>query len=202
MIPILFHHAPSAPKPNKDASPQQLTQHREQQKQMRLNAQALEQMKRLRQRCPAGRSLIFCGDGSYTNTTIVKNLPGQCTYIGRIRKDAKLHHPPAVVEGKPNGRPRCYGAVAPTPEQLRTDNTQPWQTVRAFAAGRHHDIRVKTLERVLWRKIGTRQTHRVVVIAPLGYRLTQAAKLLYRAPAYLICTDPKLPIETLVQAYL
>lgn len=202
MVPILFHHAPSAPKPNKYASLQQLTQHREEQKQMRLNAQALEQMKLLRQRCPAGRSLIFCGDGSYTNTTIVKNLPGQCTYIGRIRKDAKLHHPPEAVEGKINGRPRCYGAVAPTPEQLRTDNTQPWQTVRAYAAGRAHDIRIKTLDGVLWRKTGTGQTHRVVVIAPLGYRLTQGAKLLYRAPAYLICTDPNLPIETLVQAYL
>jgi len=101
MIPIIFHHAPSAPKPPKDASPEQLTQHGEQRKQMRLNAQALEQMKLLGERCPATRSLIFCGEGSYT---IVKNLPVQCTYIGRIRKDAKRHHLPGVVEAKINGR--------------------------------------------------------------------------------------------------
>jgi len=31
---------------------------------------------------------------------------------------------------------------------------------------------------------------------------TKGAKLLYRAPAYLIYTDPNLSIETLVQAYL
>lgn len=202
MVPILFHHAPSAQKPVKNASPEQLSWQREEQKQRRLNAQALEQMKLLRERCPSTRSMIFCGDGSYTNTTIVKNLPEHCTYIGRIRKDAKLHHPPALQEGKPNGRPRCYGPAAATPEQLRTDDTQPWQSVRAFAAGREHDIRIKTLDHVLWRKTGTRQTYRVIVIAPLGYRLTKGAKLLYRAPAYLICTDPNLPIETLVQAYL
>ena len=201
MIPIIFHHAPSAPKPTKDASPKQLTEQREQQKQMRLNAQALEQMKLLRQRCPGKRSMIFCGDGSYPNKTILKNLPSQCTYIGRIRKDAKLHHPPGIPQAKANGRPRRYGPSAPTPEQLRTDNAQPWQTVRAFAAGRQHDIRVKTLDTVFWRNTGTEQTHRVVVIAPLGYRLTRGAKLLYRAPAYLICTDPNLALETLVQAY-
>ena len=31
---------------------------------------------------------------------------------------------------------------------------------------------------------------------------TKGAKLLYRAPAYLIYTDPNLSIETLVQVYL
>jgi hypothetical protein len=202
MVPLLFHHAPSASKPTKDASPAQLALHREQAKQMRLNAQALEQMKRLRERCPAERAMIFCGDGSYTNTTVVKHLPPHCTYIGRIRKDAKLHYLPGPGTPKANGRPRCYGPAAPTPEELRTDDTIPWQGVRAFAAGKHHHIRVKTLDAVLWSKSGTQQTLRVVVIAPLGYRLSKGAKILYRAPAFLICTDPALPLEKLVQAYL
>ena len=41
-----------------------------------------------------------------------------------------------------------------------------------------------------------------MVIKPLGYRLRKGAKLLYREPAFLICTDPKLDLQTLVQAYV
>jgi hypothetical protein len=43
---------------------------------------------------------------------------------------------------------------------------------------------------------------RIVVIAPIGYRLRQGSRLLYRRPAYLICTDPDLPVERIVQEYL
>jgi hypothetical protein len=42
----------------------------------------------------------------------------------------------------------------------------------------------------------------LVVIRPLGYRLTIKSKILYREPAYLICTDNKLDLEKLIQAYL
>ena len=42
----------------------------------------------------------------------------------------------------------------------------------------------------------------VVVIKPLGYRLRIGSKLLYRQPAFLICTDPDLDVATLVQAYV
>jgi hypothetical protein len=42
----------------------------------------------------------------------------------------------------------------------------------------------------------------VVVIAPLGYRLHQGSKRRYRQPAYLICTDPTLPVQQVVQEYL
>jgi len=41
-----------------------------------------------------------------------------------------------------------------------------------------------------------------VVIAPVGYRLRQGARILYRQPAYLICTDPDLPVQKVVQYYL
>ncbi|MCF6312514.1 MAG: hypothetical protein L3J39_08685 [Verrucomicrobiales bacterium] len=43
---------------------------------------------------------------------------------------------------------------------------------------------------------------RIVVIAPLGYRLTKGGKVLYRQPAYLVCTDTKLPLKKLLQYYL
>ena len=62
------------------------------------------------------RILIVSGDGSYTTRDVVRNQPEKTIYIGRIRKDAKLCYPAVVATGKPVGRPRHYGAPAPTPE--------------------------------------------------------------------------------------
>ena len=41
-----------------------------------------------------------------------------------------------------------------------------------------------------------------MVIAPTGYRLTKNGKLLYRQPAYVICSDPQAPLEDIIQHYL
>jgi hypothetical protein len=90
----------------------------------------------------------------------------------------------------------------PTPEALRTDDTVAWQTVEAFAAGQRHTFRVKTLSPVLWRKSGAACPLRVIVIAPIGYRLRNGSRLLYRQPAFLICTDPDRPVEEVLQDYL
>ncbi|MBI4623357.1 MAG: hypothetical protein HY736_09090 [Verrucomicrobia bacterium] len=78
----------------------------------------------------------------------------------------------------------------------------PWQTVEAFAAGKRHAVKVKTLAPVLWRKSGAACPLRVVVIAPIGYRLRKGSRLLYCQPAFLICTDPDLSLEQLLQYYL
>ena len=61
---------------------------------------------------------------------------------------------------------------------------------------------VKTLAPLYGRKPGPELPLRLLVIKPLGYRLRQGSKLLYREPAFLICTDPQLDLTTLVQAYL
>ena len=53
-----------------------------------------------------------------------------------------------------------------------------------------------------WRPAGKEHDLRLIVIAPLGYRLTKRSRMLYRKAAYLICTDPGLPVQTLVQYYL
>ncbi len=46
-----------------------------------------------------------------------------------------------------------------------------------------------------------RPRHEISIIRPIGYRLTKQSKLLYKEPAYLICTSVKLPVEKLLQAY-
>ena len=202
MVPVDFHHAPTPPKPGKNATPQQLEEHREARKQQNLNRVALERIGRLRRDTPAGRRLVMCGDGSFTNKAVLRGLPEGCTYIGRTRKDTALHYPPEPPVPGANGRPPRYGKAAPTPEELRQDDSVPWQTVSARAAGKRHEFRVKTCGPVLWPKAGPGVVLRLVVIAPLAYRLKKGSRLLYREPAYLLCTDPDLPLEKLLQYYL
>lgn len=145
------------------------------------------------------RPLITSVDGSYTNKTVLKNLPERTTLIGRIRKDARFYHLPADQPSR--GRKRLYGERAPTPEQIRTDPSIPWQKVSVFATGRVHECEFKELSPVLWKKAGAAMPLRIIVIRPLAYRLTTSSRLLYRDPAYLICTDLSLPVDQLIQAY-
>lgn len=202
MVPVGWFHAPSATKPPKDAGAQALEEHKERQKQMSLNTRALEQMRHLRASTPATRHVLYSGDGSYTNAAVLRGLPKGSAYLGRLRKDAVLHHPPEDKPAGSNGRRPSYGPPAPTPEELRQDDSFAWQHVEAFAAGRKHSFRIKTLGPVLWRKAGAGLPVRVLVIAPLGYRLREGARMLYRQPAFLLCTQPELPLEQMLQYYL
>ena len=178
MIPVDFTHAPTPPKPPKQAPAAAHQQHKEKQKQQRLNVVARARIANLRQSLPAARKLVIAGDGSYTNADILKGLPENTVYIGRIRKDAVLHARPGPPPA--TGRRPSYGPPLPTPEQLRTDQTVPWQQVEAFAAGQRHTFKLKTFGPALWRKSGADCLLRVVVIAPIGYRLRQGSRLLYR----------------------
>jgi len=149
------------------------------------------------------RQLIVSGDGSYTTRIVLEGLPERTTYIGRIRKDAKLYWPlPGGTAECKAGRPRRYGAAAPTPEQILKDDTIPWTTVRCFVAGEMRDVPAKTIGPVYWRNAGVGIPLRVVVIKPAGYRSRKAGKLHYRQPAFLICTDLALPVQPLLQAYV
>jgi hypothetical protein len=148
------------------------------------------------------RSFIVATDGSYTNKTVIRGLPPRTTLIGRIRKDAELFFPPRPEDQPAVGSKRLYGRPAPAPEALRKDPEVPWQEIEAFGAGQTHTFRVKTIGPVLWKKAGHSLLLRLVVIAPVGYRLRKGGKLLYRKPAYLICTDPNLPVKKIVQYYL
>lgn len=149
------------------------------------------------------RQLLVSGDGTYTNRTVLRHLPERTTFIGRIRKDAKLFQAllPAIA-APTGGRPRRYGAPAPTPEHVLHDDAVPVVKIRCFAAGQIRHIPVKVVGTVYWRKAGPDLPLLLIVIKPLGYRLRKGSKLLYRQPAFLICTDPQLDLPTLLQAYI
>ena len=208
MLPIAFVHAPTPAKPSKKASPEQIQQYRQQARQLRLPKLAAEQIAALRQALDAdlqgkSRPLQLFVDGGYTNETVLKNLPANTTLVGRIRKDAKLFFlPEHVATAHTRGRPRHYGAPAPTPEQLRTDESVPWTPLEIFISGALHSVRVKCAKPILWRTAGLSHILQLVVIAPLGYRLRKNSKKLYRQPAFLICTDVDLDVRSLVQHYV
>jgi DDE superfamily endonuclease len=208
LIPIWFQHAPTPVKPSRKASDEQWKQYRQAAQQTRLSLLAAQQTAALRQALDAQpdgaqRPLHLGVDGGYTNGTLLKKLPPRTTLVGRIRQDAKLYFlpeaPPAAAQ---RGRPRHYGPPAPTPEQLRQDDSTPWTALAVSLSGAPHTMRVKRLAPILWRTVGLTHTLQLVVIAPVGYRLRQHSKLLYRQPAFLICTDPALDLRTVVQEYV
>ena len=207
MIPIDFRHCPTAPKPKKNASAQDWETYKRKKKECNLGRQGAQRLEALRQALdhdPGGdqRHLWAVVDGSFTNKNVLKRLPDRTVLIGRIRKDAKLHHLPGEAERKIHGRRKKYGDQTITPEELRQDDSHPWQTVSTWAAGKRHAFRVKNIAPLLWRPAGSDRHLRLVVIAPLGYRPNQHSRVLYRKPAYLICTDPEVPLAKLIQAYV
>ena len=102
---------------------------------------------------------------------------------------------------KARGRRLRYGATAPTPEQFRTDESVPWQTMTFTHSGIAHQLRYKRRQNMMWRNAGAQQILQLVVIAPLAYRPRKGSKLLYRDPAYLICTDSLLEPRQIIEAY-
>ena len=203
-IPVTFTHAPTPVKPQASAPAKQWDDYRSllaESKVTRVGRQDLAQLRaRVDQAGGGGRHLLVSMDGSYTNAEVFKHLPERTTIVGRIRKDAKLYRPAGGQP--PTGRRRVYGEQLPTPEQLRRDESIPWQSVKGFAAGREHDVDVKIIKSLKWRPAGGQQTLQLIIIRPLGYRLSKISKTLYRQPAYLICNDLEQSIETILQAYL
>jgi len=199
LVPIDFVHAPTPAKPRPGADAPTQAAYVEAAKQANLVALAQRRLADLRAHVPAERKIHVVGDGRYSNRTLLRHRPPGTVYIGRIRKDSALFHLPPAQPA--TGRKRIYGAPALTPEQLRQAEDQPWQTVNAYACGKIHEFKVKVLADVRSRLCGANPVQ-VVVIAPLGYRPCRGSKRLYRQPAYLLCTDPTLPVAQVVQEYL
>jgi DDE superfamily endonuclease len=197
-IPIDYLHAPTPPKLADNASEEQKKDHKKLCQQLNLATRALKQWEQMKSAF-AGRRTIWLSDARFTTKSFLSGLPADVTLVGRIRKDAKLFYPP--TEQPTVGRRRRYGESAPTPEEVRKDETRTWEEFRVHAAGADHVCRVKVIDSVLWQPAGPDRMLRLVVIAPLAYRPRKGSRLRYRDPAFLICTDPTLPVQQIVQCY-
>lgn len=205
-VPVNFHHCPTVKKPAKTATDQQIKAFKEHQQQAKLSRQGSLQISALRSKLDSqghDKRILYMGvDGSYTNATVLRALPERVVLIGRIRKDTALHKMADQQPQGKEGRKKVYGERIPTPEQIRQSEDYEWQQVQAWAAGKKHQFDVKIVKDLKWRPAGQKHTLQLMVIRPLKYRPNKASKLLYRQPAYLICTDNQLPPEKMLQAYL
>jgi hypothetical protein len=205
MIPIDFQQAPLPARPAPKASAQLQQQYKSALVAANINNLGLERVRNLRQQLDgqsqsAARHLRVVVDGRFTNAKLLKNLPPNTTLIGRIRRDAKLFWLPQ--NQAPMGRKRLYGQAAPTPEELLKDPSVAFESVPAQLGAQRCQFRVKVLRPLRALQAGGHQELQLLVIAPLGYRLRKGSKLLYRQPAFLICSDPTLELQTLLQSYL
>jgi hypothetical protein len=198
MVPVDFQHAPMPAKLKPKASAQEAKEYAAQKKRLNLNAVAAERVQHLA--AQARHRLMAVCDGRFANGRFLRAATSSTqAIITRVRKDSVLYRAP---ENQPStGRRRLYGARVATPEQLRRDESVPWQRVRAWASQKRHDFKIKSLGPVRSPLQGE-PFCQLIVIAPLGYRLRAQARTLYRQPAYLLCTDAKLSLRQVLQFYL
>jgi hypothetical protein len=206
LAPIAFLHSPTPQKPNRKSSAADRAQYNRDARAARLSLRASQQIIKLRQSLDQDvhgteRTLLVTFDGGYTNSTVLKPIPPRTTCIGRIRRDAKLCFTPDPALTKKRGRRLLYGTMAPTPEQFRIDDSEPWQAMTFTHGGAEFQLRYKLRPNMMWRSAGAKHILQLVVFAPLAYRLRKGSKLLYRDPAYLICTDPTLTPREIIEAY-
>jgi hypothetical protein len=198
-IPIRFEEVATVKKPGKRADPQTWTQYHADRKRLNLSQRFVASMKQLREALDQVGSesqiLVVAGDGSFCNRTALSAIPARTELIVRTRKDAKLCLPAAL------GTRRIYAADKFTPEQMRRNESVKWHTTKVFYGGRRRKIRYKSLSHVLWQRGGRTRPLRLFVIAPTPYRKRQSARLYYRDPAYLLCTDRHSSARRLLQIY-
>ncbi|MBS1860023.1 MAG: transposase [Acidobacteria bacterium] len=207
-VPVDLLHSPSPRKPSRRADTAKWDAWRAASAASAISGRGAKRIVALRDHLdelPSGkqRTLLVCADGGFTNRTVLKDLPPRTTLIGRIRRDARLYAlPTPEQENHGRGRHRCYGDLLPTPEEFRRDETILWQSVQAFASGQVYDFDVKLISPVRWKHAGGDRRLALLIIRPVAYRLRKHAPLNYRKPAYLICTDPQLSPQQILQAYI
>ena len=200
-IPVGCRLATPVAKPGRKASAEDWAAYREARKVATLGhcmAALVETQREELDKTPGGRSvrLLVCADGAMATRTFLRNLPERTDFLIRARETTVL-----VKPAPPGGR-RIYGDKLDSLERIRTGDAIPWITVKAWAAGRTHEFRIKVVGPVYWRNGTGSKPLRLIIIKPLGYRPSQHHRILYRKHAYLLTSDLETPIATLLQTYV
>ena len=206
MIPIAMEMIPKLPKPAKDASKEELAHYEAIKALNSPGSHAIRLLQRVREHLDASEShskrmMWVCGDGDYSNSTLLQHLPPRTVYIGRTRTDINLRSVPKQAKHRCAGRPRSYGKQLPTPEVLRKDKTVPFEELSICNGPKDTKVRYKRISQAKWHIAGENAIVQVVVIAPLRYKKRKNGPWLRTKPAYLVCTDADMPVAQLIQAY-
>ncbi len=206
MIPIAVGLIPKLPKPAKNAPQQDLDQYEKIKALNSPGAHAIRLLQRVRKHLDASdthaeRIIWACGDGDYSNSTLLPHLPPRTVYIGRTRTDINLRSVPKPTKRRSVGRPRSYGKRLPTPDELRKDKMIPWEDLTICNGPKTTTVRYKRISQAKWHIAGEKAVVQVVVVAPLRYKKRKDGPWLRTKPAYLVCTDANMPVDELIQAY-
>jgi hypothetical protein len=198
-LPVCFKEVPAVKKPGKKGTEEEWKAYKQLIKEKNLSKSFIESAKELREDVDkAGskdKTLILACDGSFCNKICFGEEIERTQLIARCRKNAKL-----CFRAK-EGRRAFYAKEKFTPEQVRQDSSIEWEEISIFHGGEWRKIRYKEVNNVLWQHGAKRKFLKLIVIAPTPYRLTKKGKLLYRLPAYLLCTDTDGPLSVYMQAY-
>jgi hypothetical protein len=196
-IPVRFQETPPLKKPGKRASQQDHQQYRELKKTKNLSTQTLDVIRNLRasvdQRGGSQRLLLIVGDGSFSNKTMFRAELDRTHLVTRCRKDARLCFP------APGGSRRKYDEQIFTPEQVRQKD-KAWRWARVYLGGKQRRVRYKEVKGVLWKRGAGQKRLRLIVIAPVPYKLSKHSRINYRKPAYFLSTDLDSSSKLLIQA--
>jgi len=198
-IPVRFWDAPVIKKPDKKASQEQIKEYRKQKKIHNLTNCFLDQMINIRKNLDdmgaSKRTMIAAVDGSLCNKTIFKSQQERIEIVARCRKDTKL------CFHAPSGSRKKFGDLKFQPQEVRKDDSIPWEKAEIFFGGALREIKYKELPNVLWQRGAGKKELRLIVIAPRPYQLSPNSKKNYRDPAYLLSTDVKNSVVSLIQTY-
>lgn len=198
-LPIRFEEVSCVKKPSRKAKPEAWQEYKQAVKQHNLSQHFVGTMGQLRRELDVAggekKILVLAGDGSFCNRTCFRAPRDRTELISRTRKDAVLCG--RAAEG---GR-RFYAAETFTPDQLRQDETRPWQQTKVFYGGKWRTVRYKEVSVVYWQGGAGRCPLRLLVVAPTPYRKRKSGKLYYRQPAYLLTTDLQDSVKQLLQIY-
>lgn len=202
-IPIQFTQVPTPPKPARHAPAAAWAAYEQQRRAAAMSRHGAAAVQTLRQQLDAEgaatRPLTLVVDGRFTVRTLYQALPAHTHLLGRCRKDAKLYLPPSPPTGG-RGRPRRYGAPAPTPWALEHDPSYPEEAVNVTHLGQTLGFRVKTRAPVYWAPAGTRPL-RLLVIRPPAH-LQRAGQHWHLHTVYLLSTDLDTPLATQLLTFL
>lgn len=198
-FPVRFEHVPVLKKPAKGASTDQWKQYETLRRQKNLSARArsliAEFRNRLDEKGASDRQLLIPVDASFCNRTLFKKLIPRVDLLARCRKDAKLCFP------APSDSRRQYAADKFTPEHVRQSQHAPWKQTRIYFGSKQRKIRYKVVSNLLWQRGAGTRLLRLIVIAPVPYKMSLRSHINYRDPAYLLTTDLQTSAKRLVQYY-
>jgi hypothetical protein len=198
-LPVRFLEVPAIKKPGKKASPEQILTYRQAVKVHNLSRSSVALLQELRQSADAAglsaRTILAVGDGSFCNRTLFRQPLDRIEILARARRDCRL-----CLAAAP-GRRRFYSTEQFTPEQIRQQESVPWQRTPIFHGGQWRETRYKEVAPVYWRNGGAKRALRLLVVAPVPYASGKGKRKYYGEPAFLLTTDLHSPAAVLLQAY-